>query len=188
MAELRAASVSGLAERLGMSIATAHRILTELERLGYLRRLPGTRQWTVAHRLVGVAADVLTTAAGSVRLNTILRSLSEEVGEVSSFAVQSADEVLYVASIESAHELTLSFRTGRTAPLFCTSSGRIFLARLGDQDVLEYLQSAPRPAFTPHRDGSDKAPQHCSARSPPRLRRHLSGICPPCLRRGRAHP
>jgi IclR family transcriptional regulator, acetate operon repressor len=148
VARLHAASVSGLAERLGMPVATAHRICSELERLGYLQRVPGTRLWTVAHRLVGLAADALTAATASLAANAILRELTEKVGEVSSFAVPSGEEVLYVASVESPHELTLSFRAGRKAPLFCTSSGRLFLARLDDQALLRYLHTARRPAFT----------------------------------------
>jgi DNA-binding IclR family transcriptional regulator len=150
VARLHAASVSALAERLDLPVATAHRICIELERLGYLQRVPGTRLWTVAHRLVGLAAEALTAAALSLPVNAILRELTERVGEVSSFAVQSGDEVLYVANVESPHELTLSFRAGRRAPLFCTSSGRLFLARLDDQAALKYLRATPRPAFTRH--------------------------------------
>jgi DNA-binding IclR family transcriptional regulator len=148
VARVRAVSVSDLAEQLGMPVATAHRTCSELERLGYLQRVPGTRLWTVAHRLVGLAADALGAAAANVAAQSVLRALSEKVGEVSSFAVQSDDEVLYVASVESPHELTLSFRAGRRAPLFCTSSGRLFLARLDDRAVTDYLREARRPAFT----------------------------------------
>ena len=150
VARLHAASLSSLAERLGMPLATAHRILSELERIGYLQRAPGTRLWTVAERLAALAADTLAAVAGSLPARAVLRALTEKVGEVSSFAVQEGADVLYVASVESPHELTLSFRTGRRAPLFCTSSGRLFLARLDDESVRRYLESAVRPAFTRH--------------------------------------
>ena len=150
VARLHAVSVSTLAERLELPIATTHRICSELERLGYLQRVPGTRLWTVAHRLVGLAANTLTAAVDSLTTNAILRELTEKVGEVSSFAVESGDEVLYVASVESPHALTLSFRAGRKAPLFCTSSGRLFLARLDDQALSRYLRAARRSAFTRH--------------------------------------
>jgi DNA-binding IclR family transcriptional regulator len=148
VARAQTTSISSLAVDLAMPVATAHRTCSELERLGYLQRVPGTRLWTVGHRLVGLAADALTAAAGSLAANAVLRELTAKIGEVASFAVQSGEDVLYVASVESPHELTLSFRAGRRAPLFCTSSGRLFLARLDDQTVLEYLRSVRRPAFT----------------------------------------
>jgi DNA-binding IclR family transcriptional regulator len=147
-ARLHAASVSTLAERLGLPVATTHRICSEMERLGYLQRVPGTRLWTVAHGLVGLAADTLTAAAGNVTATAILRELTDRTGEMSSFAVQSGEEVLYVASVESPREVTLSFRAGRRAPLFCTSSGRLFLARLDDAALARYLSSVRRRAFT----------------------------------------
>lgn len=148
VARLHTASVSALAERLDMPIATTHRACSELERLGYLQRVPGSRLWTVAHRLVGLAADTLTAAVDNFAANAILRELTEKVGEVSSFAIQSGEEVLYIASVESPQQLTLSFRAGRKAPLFCTSSGRLFLAHRDDEAVLQYLRRTKRPAFT----------------------------------------
>ncbi|HJU23764.1 MAG TPA: IclR family transcriptional regulator [Casimicrobiaceae bacterium] len=150
VAHLRSVSVSGLADALAMPVATTHRALSELERLGYLQRVPGSRLWTVAHRLVGLASDALTAAASGVTANAVLRALTERIGEMSSFAVQSGEEVLYVASVESPHELTLSFRAGRRAPLYCTSSGRLFLSRLVDAALIRYLKASALRAFTPH--------------------------------------
>lgn len=149
VARMRSASVSGLADALAMPVATTHRALSELERLGYLQRVPGSRLWTVAHRLVGLASDALTAAASGITANAILRALTERLGEMSSFAVQSGEEVLYVASVEPPHDLTLSFRAGRRAPLHCTSSGRLFLARLADAALMRYLEASAPRAFTP---------------------------------------
>lgn len=148
VARLEAPSVSALAEKLGIPVATAHRICAQLERLGYLQRVPGTRRWTVAPPLVDLAANVLKTAASSSAISAILKRLTARVGEMSSFAVQIGDEVVYSASVEPPHDLTVSFRAGRRAPLFCTSSGRLFLARLSDAALQHYLEAAPRPAYT----------------------------------------
>jgi DNA-binding IclR family transcriptional regulator len=150
VARMRSASVSGLADALAVPVATTHRALRELERLGYLQRVPGSRLWTVAHRLVGLASDALTAAASGITASAVLRDLTQRLGEMSSFAVQSGEEVVYVASVESPHELTLSFRAGRRAPLYCTSSGRLFLARLPDDALSRYLKAATLRAFTPH--------------------------------------
>jgi DNA-binding IclR family transcriptional regulator len=67
---------------------------------------------------------------------------------MTSFAVKLDDNVLYIASAEAPQELTLSFRAGRKAPLFCTSSGRLFLARLDDATLEQYLQNAELAAYT----------------------------------------
>jgi IclR family transcriptional regulator, acetate operon repressor len=148
VARLRAAPLHTLAEQLDLPTPTAHRICRELERLGWLQRLPGSRSWTVARALVNLSANALAGAANSVVPDGILRALTREIGEMCSFAVQVDDEVVYVASAEPPQDLTLSFRAGRKAPLFCTSSGRLFLARLDDAALARYLQSAECSAFT----------------------------------------
>lgn len=148
VARMRVAPLSALAEHLDIPTPTAHRICRELERLGWLQRMPGTRMWTVARALVDLSANTLASAANSASAHAILRSLTAEIGEMCSFAVQVDDEVVYVASAEPPQELTLSFRAGRKAPLFCTSSGRLFLSRLDDAPLARYLKAAERPAYT----------------------------------------
>jgi DNA-binding IclR family transcriptional regulator len=148
VARLANAPVSLVAEHTGLPAPTAYRICVELERLGHLQRVPGTRNWTVARPLVDLAASALACAAASTATSAILTSLAREIGEMASFAVQLDDNVLYVASAEAPQELTLSFRAGRKAPLFCTSSGRLFLARLDDAALDQYLLNAELPAYT----------------------------------------
>jgi IclR family transcriptional regulator, acetate operon repressor len=135
-------SVSELGGALGLPVATAHRICAELQRLGYVQRLPGSRQWTVGRPLVDVAANVLAAAAGHAVTDAILQRLTGKIGEMCSLAVQVGDDVVYVASTEAPHAVTLSFRAGRRAPLFCTSSGRLFLARLTDEALASYFARA----------------------------------------------
>jgi DNA-binding IclR family transcriptional regulator len=150
VARVKSISVSALAQELRLPPATAHRICVELERLGYFQRLPGTRDWSVAGGLVELAANVITAGASDAAAHAILRRVTDETGEMCSFAVQVGDEVVYVASAESPHAVTLSFRAGRRAPLFCTSSGRLFLSRLTDEDLARYIEGAQLTPYTPY--------------------------------------
>jgi IclR family transcriptional regulator, acetate operon repressor len=149
IAQFKAVPVSALAQKLGLPLPTAHRICAELERLGYVQRVPGTRRWTVARPLVEVAANVITAAAGNTITHAILASVTHKIGEMCSFAIQVGDEVVYVASTEAPHAVTLSFRAGRRAPLFCTSSGRLFLSGFDEASLESYLAVANLKAYTP---------------------------------------
>lgn len=142
------ASVSAIANELAIPPPTIHRIAIELERLGYLQREPGSRQLTVSEPLVHLASNVLLAASGRVAAQAILRKVSESIGEMCSLGVQVGDEVVYIASVEPQQALMLSFRAGRKAPLFCTSSGRLFLARLSDEELRAYLEGSRRKAYT----------------------------------------
>jgi IclR family acetate operon transcriptional repressor len=149
IARCKTVPVSALAQELGLPLPTAHRICAELERLGYVQRVPGTRHWTVASPLVEVAADVIAAAAGDAVTHAILAGVTNTIGEMCGFAIQAGDEVVYVASTEAPHGVTLSFRAGRRAPLFCTSSGRLFLAEFDDTALQSYLAAANLKAYTP---------------------------------------
>jgi len=142
------ASISAIADGLDLPLPTAHRICLELERLGYVQRVPGTRHWTVARATVDMAAAIIAAASGDALVQAILRRVTDEIGEMCSFAVQVGDEVVYVAGTEAPHAVTLSFRTGRKAPLFCTSSGRLFLSRLGEEALEKYFIGARLTAYT----------------------------------------
>jgi IclR family acetate operon transcriptional repressor len=148
VARLQQASVSAIAEDLGLTLPTAHRICAEIERVGLLQRVPGTRLWTVALPMVDIASNALAAAAGSAAAHAILRRLTYDTGEMCSIGVEVGDEVVYIASAEPPNELTLFFRAGRRAPLYCTSSGRLFLSRLDDAAVRAYLAAAPLAAYT----------------------------------------
>ncbi|MFI4986684.1 MAG: IclR family transcriptional regulator [Alphaproteobacteria bacterium] len=139
-----------LAAELGLKPPTAHRITSELERLGYLQRVPGSRKLTVSTHLVERATDVLAAAAGAAPLQALLRALSEELGEMCSLGIMAGDEIVYVASAEPRQPQTLTFRAGRRAPLYCTSSGKLFLAALDDASLAAYLGLTQRQAFTRH--------------------------------------
>jgi DNA-binding IclR family transcriptional regulator len=148
VARLQQASVSAIAEDLGLTLPTAHRICAEIERVGLLQRVPGTRLWTVALPMVDIASNALAAAAGSAAAHAILRRLTYDTGEMCSIGVEVGDEVVYIASAEPPNELTLFFRAGRRAPLYCTSSGRLFLSRLDNAAVRAYLAAAPLTTYT----------------------------------------
>ena len=150
-------SLSSIATELAIPPPTIHRIANELERLGYLQREPGSRQLTVSAPLIDLASSVLAAASSRAAVQVILRRTSETIGEMCSLGVQVGDEVVYMASAEPQQDLMLSFRAGRKAPLFCTSSGRLFLARLSDEELQRYLAGSRRKAYTRYtQTGADR--------------------------------
>jgi IclR family transcriptional regulator, KDG regulon repressor len=58
--------------------------------------------------------------------------------------------VVYVDRLESSQTLRLFTETGRRVPLHCTSSGKVLLAHLDDDQLAGLLAGMPMPALTPH--------------------------------------
>src|SRR5258708_17329396 len=80
-------SLSDLCQQVGLSVSTAHRLLTTLEQQGYARCHPGTRLWSI-----GVQAFIVGSAFVKARdlveiARPRMRSLMEQSGETVNFAV-----------------------------------------------------------------------------------------------------
>lgn len=111
------------------------------------RRTGGYRLGLVVFEL-GEAVRVhlgLHAAAGPV-----LSWLRDHTGESSQVGVLDGSDVVYVDRLERSHSLRLFTETGRRVPVHCTSSGKVLLAYLPDEQSRAVLTHLPLPALTPH--------------------------------------
>lgn len=149
VAQTSGASLATLASNLNLPPPTVHRIARELERLGYLQRYPGDRKWHVGVGLVELSRAAMTTGMTLSSIKEILQDLASDIGETVTFGTLSGNTVSYVLSIEIDQPLTLSFRAGRSGPLYCTSSGRVFLAAMNAKELAAYFRQVRLVAYTP---------------------------------------
>lgn len=142
------ARLTDLAAELGVAKSTLHRITVQLEQLGYIQREPEGRQFTVAPRLAKLSADLLAAAFRLAPRHAILERLSAQLGESCSIGIRSGNEIFYLDDVTAPLPLSFSFSTGQRAPLYCTSTGKLFLATLSDTDLEQYFRSVPLIAHT----------------------------------------
>lgn len=152
-----ALTVTQIVDALGIPRPTAHRIVSTLETMGYLQKLPGRSGYGPAPRLVDLAADIMTATVIYAPLQQVLSDLARRTGETCSLAMLSGGEVEYIASAYGNSPLTLQFQAGQRTPIHCTSSGRIFLASLPQERLERFLATGPWPAITPHTITEPKA-------------------------------
>ncbi|MFT4066313.1 IclR family transcriptional regulator [Paraburkholderia sp.] len=143
----RPMTLSELAATLGTAKTTLHRITTQLERLGYLQREPGTRFLLVARPMVDLAVSIVSTATITGRRHAILRGFCEKVGESVTLGMRVGDEIAYLDDVTTEAGLMLKIRTGLRAPMHCTSIGKLFLAHMDEQEWQDYAMR-PLQRFT----------------------------------------
>ena len=153
-------AVLELASRMGMISAadvvhvldlprpTAHRMITTLERLALLQRMPVKGKYAVAPRLVDLASGILASTIVYAPIKSLLKAVSERTGETCGLAVIAMGEVEYIASVAGRSPLTLQFQAGQRAPLHCTSSGQVFLAWQTPEQQADFLATGPWEAMT----------------------------------------
>jgi IclR family transcriptional regulator, acetate operon repressor len=130
--------VTDVAERLGVSVSTAHRLLGMLVYRDFAEQLPDRRY---------VAGPVLRQGpvqqASVARLREValphLRRVVEAVGETANLVVLAGRDVRFVATAESDQVLRVGDRAGRTLPAHLSSGGKAVLATLDDEAVATAL-------------------------------------------------
>ena len=144
------ARLTDLADALGVPKTTLHRITSQLEELGYLQREPGGRRLTIAPRLAGLAADMLGASLKLAPRHAILEQLAIRLGESCSVGIRIGHDVVYLDDVAGSSPLAYNFQTGRRSPLYCTSTGKLFLARMNADELDRYFRSEELVAHTPN--------------------------------------
>lgn len=127
---------------------TAHRMISTLEGLGFLQKLPVKGKYAAAPKLVGLATSVLASTIVYAPIQTLLTTVAQRTGETCGVASLAMGEVEYIASVRGQSPLTLQFQAGQRAPLHCTSSGQVFLASLDKEQLASFLATGPWEATT----------------------------------------
>ncbi|MFD7069753.1 IclR family transcriptional regulator [Streptomyces sp. NPDC059913] len=148
------ATVSQIAERLGVARSTAHRVLAML-----VYRDFAVQDEDRLYR----AGPVLELAAHSQSLVSRLRTAAmphlhqvvDLLGETANLTVRTGGTVRFIASVECRQALRVGSREGMVFPAHRTTAGLLLLADLSDEELDEVYATAPhhdRPA-----DGPDPA-------------------------------
>lgn len=143
-----AMSLSDLAASLGLAKTTVHRMVAQLQDLGYLQREPGSRKLSVTPELCRLSVDLIGAGVRLAPRHEVLRALSEEIGESCSIGLRVGYQVGYIDDVTANVPLAVHFRAGRRAPMHCTSIGKLYLGKMSDAEWRRYLASNPLRKYT----------------------------------------
>jgi IclR family transcriptional regulator, acetate operon repressor len=116
-----------IAERLGFTLSTAHRIARALVGAGYLSQAEGRERYRLGPQalLLGQAAQ---RSLGIDAVRPVLAQLAESTGESVNLGLLDGDEVVVVYRVESAQPLRFSMEVGSRIELYASSMGKALLA------------------------------------------------------------
>ena len=139
--------VTDLAREIGVSKATAYRVLATLERHGYVEQTPSTARYHVGPRLrrfgqVAIARLDLPTEARPFMVE--LRDLTEDTVHL---AVLDGNEAVYVAKEEGLQPVQVVSRVGSRCPAYCVATGKALLA-YAEPALLDQLVDAGLVRYT----------------------------------------
>lgn len=138
----RAISMTEIAAECGLPVPTVHRIVAQLERRGLLNRALGSKKLVVGRELVRLGMASLEGALRADRPHHILATLANRLGEHCQIGRRFDDEIIYIDSATVQRTDGLYFEQGGRAPMYCTSTGKLFLAEMSDADLDFWLAHA----------------------------------------------
>ena len=139
-------TLSDVARQTNLTRATARRLLLTLKQLGYVRT--DGKYFELTARVLDIGYSFLA----SLNLNDIaqpyLEALSEAVHESSSVSVLDDTSIVYVARVPTKRIMTVAIGLGSRFPAYQTSMGRVLLAELPDDQVLDIFERSDHSRVT----------------------------------------
>lgn len=145
--EFPALTLSEVAQRTGLTRASARRYLHTLETLGFAER-GANRTFVLSPKVLTLGHAYLTSMPMWRFAEPVLEQLVEQLGETCSLSMLDDVDVIYVLRIPVRRILDRISTVGSRLPAYCTSMGRLLLAALSDRELDHYLETTTRIPYT----------------------------------------
>src|SRR6201997_3903143 len=127
-ADAPAQTLSGAAERSGLTRAGARRILLTLQQLGYVET--EGRLFRLTPRVMELGFAYLSSQPVWHLAQPVMEELVQDIHESCSAAVLDGDDIVYVLRVPANKIMAISLGVGSRLPAYCTAMGRVLLAAL----------------------------------------------------------
>lgn len=132
---------SDVAQRSGLHLATALRLLTALVRQGFMARDPATKNYTAGPELLSMAFQAQHQFGLESRLGPLLDALADATGDVAYATIRAGDEAVCLARREGSYPIrALPIGPGKRRPLGVGAGSLSILTGLPDDEAEAIMQ------------------------------------------------
>jgi IclR family transcriptional regulator, KDG regulon repressor len=132
-------SLTQIAEQVGMHKSTIHRLLATLEAKRFVMRDKVTGLYQLGFRFIELASIMLHDIDINRWAQPYLHHLADLCGETVDLALLDGDHVVYLQVVESPQRVKIAAAVGEQLPVYCTATGKAFLAYLPEYQVKAIL-------------------------------------------------
>lgn len=154
-----------ISERTGLPKATVYRLCDQLLAADLIRRQIGGRGYIPGQSLIDLSQTVLSGRSVYVARHATIERVARETGETCNLVVPDGTGMVYWDRVETEWPLRLQLPVGSRVPFHATSSGKLYLASLGQPQRDRLLDEIELEAFTEN-----------TITSSAKLRDHLSEV------------
>ena len=138
----RPLSVTDIAGECCLPVPTVHRLVSQLKKRGLLKSVLGSKKIIVGFGLVRLGLAAAEASLRCDRPHQILVAFATQIGEHCELVLRAEDEVVYVDTARALRSTGLHIEQGRHAPVYATSTGKLYLAEMAEADFEWWLARA----------------------------------------------
>lgn len=141
-------ALTQLSEETHLNSSTAHRLLSTMIGLGYVRQDPRSKKYLLGPSVLHLGQVAL--AHFDIRSEALgpLRWLAAEVKELANLALLTGNEATYVAQAPGDRFARMFTSLGARVPLYCTGVGKAIMAFMPPAELQAVLNTDPLNAYT----------------------------------------
>ncbi len=140
-----------ISRELGLNKSTAFSIISTLENLRCVTQNQDNGRYMLGLRLLEFAQSLLLNLDIVNIAKPYLRDLASQYDETINLALLSGNDVIYVDRVQSSKSIRVEMRLNEKVPVYCCSTGKIFLAFMEEEQrkrILDKTTFQPRTIYS----------------------------------------
>ena len=148
LANARSITLSDLAVRTEMPPSSTHRILSTLQKHGYVEFDETTQEWMIGIEAFRIGNTYLVRTNLVEAARKTLRRLMEETGETANLGIADSGDVVFVDQVETHNPIRAFFRPGTRGHMHSSGIGKALLSDMPRREVEKIIHNKGQPEFT----------------------------------------
>jgi len=137
-----------IAEAVGLSKSTVHRLLATLQGRGYVEKSAAAGTYRLGVKLVEVASNHINRLELQTEARPILNELQHRLGLIVHLGILERHEVVYVEKMDIEPNLRRYAQIGLRVPAQCSSLGKCILASLSLEELVAAMTDCRFEKYT----------------------------------------
>lgn len=141
-------TLTDLSMSLGVPTATTHRILTTLQKHGFVVFNEDLQDWSIGIEAYRTGCSFMNRTNLSEASRPVLRELMEKTGETANLAIPDGSEVVFVGQVEAQNPIRAFFARGTRTSMHASGTGKAILSSMPQESVRKLLMTSGLTAYT----------------------------------------
>jgi IclR family transcriptional regulator, acetate operon repressor len=141
-------TLTDVAQRVQLPPSTTHRLLSTLEKMGYIHQAGELGLWYIGLQAFTVGTTFLANRDFVAESHAYMHRLVEQAGETANLAILDGTEAVFVAQVQCHEMMRTLVKLGSRVPLHASGVGKALFAALPDAQVDAILKVKGLPRIT----------------------------------------